>query len=60
MEEGKDGTWDGTRGPVNTRAELKEYDQRAYAFFEKIYSSQYLPAPWDTYEDAYDIHGNRR
>ncbi|MFR5079038.1 MAG: hypothetical protein ACLTDX_13910 [[Clostridium] innocuum] len=60
MEEGKDGTWDGTRGPVNTRAELKEYDQRAYAFFGKIYSSQYLPAPWDTYEDAYDIHGNRR
>lgn len=60
MEEGVDGTWDGTRGPVNTRAELLEYDPRAYAFFKKIYSEEYLPSPWDTYVDFYDIHGNVR
>ena len=51
---------DGVRGPVNTRAELKEYDPRAYAFFAKIYSHEYLPEPWNEYQDLYDIHGNPR
>ena len=60
MEEGFNGTWDGTRGPVNTRAELQVYDPRAYAYFQKIYSEEYLPHPWDTYVDAYDIHGKKR
>lgn len=60
MEEGTNGTWDGVRGPVNTRAELKEYDPRAYAFFAKIYSHEYLPEPWNEYQDLYDIHGNPR
>lgn len=60
MEEGVNGTWDGVRGPVNTRAELLAYDPRAHAFFKKIYAEDYLPAPWDTYVDEYDIHGNKR
>lgn len=60
MEEGQNGTWDGVRGPVNTRAELQEYDPRAYAFFAKIYSDEFLPAPWNTCQDLYDIHGNRK
>lgn len=60
MQEGIDGIWDGVRGPVNTRAELQAYDPRAHAFFKKIYSQEYLPAPWNTYVDEYDIYGNKR
>lgn len=49
---------DGVRSPINTRAELKEYDPTSYAFFEKIYPSDLtLPAPWD--EPAPDeYHGD--
>ncbi|MCD0447541.1 hypothetical protein LO763_28390 [Glycomyces sp. A-F 0318] len=46
---------DGVRSPINTRAELREYDPMAYAFFAKVYpSDQVLPAPWD--EPAPDEH----
>jgi hypothetical protein len=38
---------DGVRSPINTRAELKEYDPMAYAFFAKIYNPVSMPAPWD-------------
>lgn len=42
-----DGEWDGVRGPINTRAELKVYDRAAYDFLANIYvSDQYLPSPW--------------
>ncbi|GAB2530692.1 hypothetical protein [Paramicrobacterium agarici] len=49
---------DGVRSPINTRAELKEYDPTSYAFFEKIYPADLtLPAPWD--EPAPDeYHGD--
>ncbi|MFG3340877.1 OmpL47-type beta-barrel domain-containing protein [Glycomyces sp. NPDC048151] len=39
---------DGVRSPINTRAELKEYDPEAYAFFAKVYPADLtLPSPWD-------------
>ena len=39
---------DGTRSPLNTRAEMKEYDPITYAFFEKILpADETLPSPWD-------------
>jgi len=50
---------DGTRCPLNTREELKQYDPQTYAFFEKILPSDTeLPAPWnehapDIYHDEY-------
>lgn len=49
---------DGVRSPINTRAELQEYDPQSYAFFAKIYPSDVtLPAPWD--EPAPDVyHGD--
>lgn len=49
---------DGVRSPINTRAELREYDPQAYELFAKVYpSDQTLPAPWD--EPAPDIyHGD--
>ena len=48
MDDTYDGNWDGVRGPINTRAELKVYDRAAYDFFSKIYvSDQYLPSPWE-------------
>ncbi|MEY8392835.1 InlB B-repeat-containing protein [Lachnospiraceae bacterium 45-W7] len=48
MDDTLDGTWDGVRGPVNTRAELKVYDKAAYDFLSTVYvSDQYLPAPWE-------------
>lgn len=48
MAESETDTWDGVRGPLNTRAELKEYDPQAYAFFAKIYPATSLPYPWNT------------
>lgn len=47
MAESVSGTWDGVRGPINTREELKLYDPQAYAFLAKIYNPVALPAPWD-------------
>lgn len=48
MDDTWDGKWDGVRGPINTREELKAYDKEAYDFMSKIYvSDQYLPAPWE-------------
>jgi hypothetical protein len=39
---------DGVRSPINTRAELKEYDPEAYEFFAKVYPADLtLPSPWD-------------
>lgn len=32
MDDTTDGTWDGVRGPINTRTELKTYDRAAYDF----------------------------
>lgn len=60
MEESPDGTWNGVRGPVNTREELKIYDPEAYEFFRRIYPETSFPAPWDTYVDRFDIDGKER
>ncbi|MEL7977851.1 hypothetical protein AAG589_18435 [Isoptericola sp. F-RaC21] len=46
---------DGVRSPINTRAELKEYDPQAYELLAKVYPADLtLPAPWD--EPAPDVH----
>lgn len=48
MDDTWDGKWDGVRGPINTREELRAYDKEAYDFMSKIYvSDQYLPSPWE-------------
>lgn len=48
MDDTYDGQTDGVRGPINTRAELKLYDESAYQFMQKIYPSDiFLPAPWE-------------
>ena len=48
MDDTQNGMWDGVRGPINTREELKAYDREAYDFMSEIYvSDQYLPAPWE-------------
>lgn len=60
MEESTDGTWNGVRGPVNTREELKEYDPEAYEFFLQIYPEVLFPAPWDTFVNRFDSNGNER
>ncbi len=47
MDDTYDGEWDGVRGPINTRAELKVYDRAAYDFLSEVYvSDRYLPSPW--------------
>lgn len=48
MAESATGTWDGVRGPINTRAEMKVYDPDAYQFFSKIYPQKNLPHPWES------------
>lgn len=57
MAESASGTWDGVRGPINTRAELAEYDPTAYAFFAKIYAPVNLPYPWNKNYVNYDYAG---
>lgn len=57
MEEGKNGAWDGVRGPVNTREELYRYDREAYEFFASIYPEDYFGKPWDCTANLYDIDG---
>ncbi len=47
MSESKDGSWDGVRGPVNTREELKLYDPETYEFFAKIFPEEFLEDPWN-------------
>lgn len=48
MDDTWDGNWDGVRGPINTRRELKAYDRAAYDFLSEIYvSDAYLPSPWE-------------
>ncbi len=58
MEEGKDGQWDGIRGPVNTREELMRYDREAYEFFKEFYPDKGFPIPWNETKNLYDIDGN--
>ncbi|WP_397334059.1 hypothetical protein [Paenibacillus macerans] len=55
MAESKDGTWDGVRGPVNTREELKAYDPVGYAFFESIYPACSFPEPWSSTPDDFSF-----
>ena len=48
MAEGKAGFgWDGVRGPINTREELKIYDKEAYDFMGTIFTDGWLPEPWN-------------
>ncbi|OKQ00050.1 hypothetical protein [Paenibacillus sp. P46E] len=55
MAESSDGTWDGVRGPVNTREELKAYDPVGYAFFESIYPDRSFPEPWSSTPNNFPV-----
>ena len=57
MQEGVDGRWDGIRGPVNTREELKVYDPEGYELMKHIYPEKTLPEPWHYNVNIYDIDG---
>ena len=57
MQEGVDGRWDGIRGPVNTREELKTYDPEGYELMKHIYPEKTLPEPWHYNVNIYDIDG---
>lgn len=60
MAESADGTWDGVRGPVNKRDELKEYDPEAYAFFERIYPREGFAGRWSETPRLFYPDGSRR
>lgn len=47
MVPSKDNTWDGVRGPIYNRKQLKEYDPVSYQLFKEIYPMEFLPAPWN-------------
>ncbi len=53
---GDDG-WDGTRGPINTRRELYNYDIDAYKFFSKIYPYRNLDGEWTPVPDYHKVTG---
>ncbi len=50
-----DDGWDGTRGPINTRRELYNYDIDAYKFFSKIYPHRDLDGAWTPVPDYYKV-----
>lgn len=58
MAESASGKWDGVRGPINTRSELKEYDSLGYQMLEKIYPKNVLPYPWNNNLVINDYTGN--
>ena len=53
----KDDGWDGTRGPINTRRELYNYDIDAYKFFSKIYPHRDLDGAWTPVPDTVHVTG---
>lgn len=53
----KDDGWDGTRGPINTRRELYNYDIDAYKFFSKIYPYRNLDGAWSPVPDTVKVTG---
>ena len=55
MSESWDGTYDGVRGPVNTRDEFRQYDPETYAVFADIFPAITLPAPWDTNPNKFGL-----
>ncbi len=52
-----DDGWDGTRGPINTRRELYNYDIDAYKFFSKIYPHRDLDGDWTPVPNYYKVTG---
>lgn len=52
-----DDGWDGTRGPINTRRELYNYDIDAYKFFSKIYPHRDLDGGWTPVPNLYKVTG---
>lgn len=56
-ESNGDDTWDGTRGPINTRQELYNYDIDTYNFFAKIYPFTDLDGEWTPVPDTVTITG---
>lgn len=50
-------TWDGVRGPINTREELYNYDIVTYNFFAKIYPYTDLDGAWTPVPDTVTITG---
>ena len=49
--------WDGTRGPINTRQELYNYDRDTYNFFAKIYPFVDLDGEWAPVPDTVTVTG---
>lgn len=59
MEEEKGGAWDGVRGPVNTREELKRYDTGGIRIFLTALYDEATSYPWNTVRNEYDIDGTK-
>ncbi|MBI0125791.1 hypothetical protein H3U87_01330 [Bifidobacterium sp. W8101] len=58
MAKSADDTWDGVRGPLNTRNELREYDPTGYDLLADIYPQTTLPYPWNTNPVNHDYSGH--
>ncbi|MBI0105190.1 hypothetical protein [Bifidobacterium polysaccharolyticum] len=58
MAESADDNWDGVRGPLNTRNELREYDPTGYDLLADIYPQTALPYPWNTNPVNHDYSGH--
>ncbi|MSD91090.1 hypothetical protein GKC41_05385 [Bifidobacterium asteroides] len=57
MAKSADDTWDGVRGPLNTRNKLREYDPTGYLLAD-IYPQTTLPYPWNTNPVNHDCSGH--
>lgn len=56
-ESAGDDTWDGVRGPINTRQELYNYDIDTYRFFAKLYPFTDLDGAWTPVPDTVTVTG---
>lgn len=55
MSESWDGSYDGTRSPINTRDELKAYDPQTYEALSQIFPATTLPSPWESTPNKYGL-----
>lgn len=55
MSESGDGSYDGTRSPINTRDELKAYDPVTYDALAQIFPATTLPSPWQSTPNRFGL-----
>ncbi|WP_163200259.1 MULTISPECIES: anthrax toxin lethal factor-related metalloendopeptidase [Bifidobacterium] len=59
MSESGNGGYDGVRGPINTRDEMRQYDPMTYKVYAELFPAVSLPAPWDSVPNRFGVDMGR-